>query len=67
MLSGGLRPPATVSQPFGLQCPQLLANLIQVSKLTPFKRFPADPRFANSWLKPGVNLTNSGATLDGYF
>jgi hypothetical protein len=29
---GGLRPPATVSQPFGLQRPQNLANLIQVSR-----------------------------------
>jgi hypothetical protein len=33
MLSGGLRPPATVSQPFGLQRPQHLANLIQVSQV----------------------------------
>ena len=29
VLSGGLRPPATISQPFGLQLP----NLIQVSQL----------------------------------
>jgi hypothetical protein len=33
----------------------------------PFKRFSADSRSANTWLKPGVNETNSGGTLDRYF